>query len=1234
MPQRLPLDERLWPAQLAIWGLALYLVGLLAGALRDGTADGSRRWLIACAMVVGPAALVSLSLPWIPPHRLRRGLVLSLCLSLLLNLSLLVGSKYVRFAPPPQRAEVVAQVAPKPEPTPAPVFPLALERDANQRAEQPELAPVATGDPQLDPREHTRATRVAAPDPMQPREDSMPDTPPRPTTTSTMMREQLADTVPRRAELEGTLSRQSLPAEPDVPETIAAPPAVPRPSADVSPDAARSDLDRQLAVQPVPPAQADPLTTSPSMPKTHRLQAAQIPREVAETDDSTAQSLQAGEALDRSELIQPRRLTTVPAIDSDLSEVPRVPLAEELQPSATARLTPQPTSPANFADQLHLPDATTNSIRLDVTAGVREPEPAADSPPVAADQSTTARQRARMAHVAPARVEVPAIPPEQPEVTERLDEAVPLTRQPSVATLEHPLIQLGDPQSAADPQPNLSSADDLRRNELSGTADAATGSAIKEIVSAVSRQPAAISQHRSITGPISAVDARVDLPRLAIRTPAGGTTPTPTRLPARQPDSLPGRGNLPETADRLATDSDDAGQPLSGLTDAVQRDNAGQRPEVVRPTGDGPNANRNLRGNLAASVDRAPSLPTDVERPEMSLPATQAGVAAAAASASSPGERRPATGAAAPSVADLPAPPGLPSATAAPGPRRASRIDIADQMPQRVAAESGLRPRTTSTGAIGPPQSTVGLPSSPVGSSPSGEPVAAASTAPGEVGIVAGSAGLRRRIDRGADGHRGVASELVPGVLPDVASASIPGDEGLQSPVPSVGRTGSRATRSLDVDLAAQAGPGGLLDDAGADVGLNSRQAQPENNQVTDSVGRFLRRPVGGRLLINSKVALPTRAFETRVNRRGDRSDGENGQPSARTEEAIERGLVYLAAQQRPDGSWSLDAAGDPPSGRDLDRLAIQSDAAATGLALLSFLGAGYHHRSDKYAPVVRDGLEFLITNQKRNGDLYIRMDAFSNESAWLYSHGIAAIALCEAYGMTQDPALREPAQLAVDFIVSSQHPERGGWRYSPGVGSDTSVSGWMVMALRSAELANLSVPGDTWQRVNVWLDLAKASADRPEIYRYNPLAPDSIAQSHGRRPTKSMTAVGLLMRMYTGWRRDDLQMKAGADYLLNNLPEVGSVRDPQRDTYYWYYATQVMFHMRGQYWDRWNGRLHELLTSSQLQTGPLAGSWDPLAPLPDRWASHAGRLYVTTLNLLSLEVYYRHLPIYEDTAR
>jgi hypothetical protein len=120
---------------------------------------------------------------------------------------------------------------------------------------------------------------------------------------------------------------------------------------------------------------------------------------------------------------------------------------------------------------------------------------------------------------------------------------------------------------------------------------------------------------------------------------------------------------------------------------------------------------------------------------------------------------------------------------------------------------------------------------------------------------------------------------------------------------------------------------------------------------------------------------------------------------------------------------------------------------------------------------------------------------------------------------------------------------------------------------------------------------------------------------------------------MYQGLSRDDAAMKSAAEYLLQYPPQMGTRRSPQRDAYYWYYATQVMFHMGGKYWESWNRELTPTLLDSQITTGPRAGSWDPLTPVPDRWSQHAGRLYVTTMNLLNLEVYYRHLPIYETAA-
>jgi hypothetical protein len=486
----------------------------------------------------------------------------------------------------------------------------------------------------------------------------------------------------------------------------------------------------------------------------------------------------------------------------------------------------------------------------------------------------------------------------------------------------------------------------------------------------------------------------------------------------------------------------------------------------------------------------------------------------------------------------------------------------------------------------------------------------------------------------GAPGRQAAAAQLsggstlvaaIPEVGPMSAVAQAEADHmlGGMGDVPMV----RQASDALAVNIEAPAGPGGVGAEFTPAVGINTRQARQESLNVQLRSARFVKTNVGGLPSVSTTAIEATGAFAARaVRNRGEQPGGGRGAPPPQTEEAIERGLAFLARYQLPDGGWSLQ--GFPEDAQ------LATDTAATALAVLAFQGAGFNHREHHYKDVVRGGLDFLVKSQKENGDLFVPLDDDSNRSVWLYSHSLAALALCEAYGMTQDPELKAPAQKALDFIIASQHPDRGGWRYSPGVGSDTSVTGWMMMALKSGELAGLSVPPATYEKIERWLDDSRQSPREPHLFRYNPYAPDTAEQRHGRAASKTMTAVGLLMRLYTGWRRDNANLAAGADFLQQNLPAIGTPRDPQRDTYYWYYGTQVMFHMGGEHWRAWNSRLHPLLTGTQLRAGPLAGSWDPKGPVPDRWGPHGGRLYVTTLNLLSLEVYYRHLPLYEDTAR
>ncbi len=386
----------------------------------------------------------------------------------------------------------------------------------------------------------------------------------------------------------------------------------------------------------------------------------------------------------------------------------------------------------------------------------------------------------------------------------------------------------------------------------------------------------------------------------------------------------------------------------------------------------------------------------------------------------------------------------------------------------------------------------------------------------------------------------------------------------------------------MQLSIDAPPGLGGVSLDAGVGP-LIARNipAAPDMSLPSIDMNRFSREPAGGPLAGGISGAVPKPAFQQRIDRLRMEEGGDDDPSGPQTELAIERGLEFLAKHQRPEGQWRL---------QDLDKdVLIRSDTAATGLCLLAFQGAGYTHKQYKYATTNDKAIKFLVERQQPNGDLYIPQDPASDQNAWLYSHGIATLALCEAYGMTQDPELKGPAQKAVNFMVNSQEPQKGGWRYRPNLGSDTSVTGWFMMALKSAQLAGLDVPQTTFDRMAKYVDASKASAQQPHLFRYNPFALDTVEQRHGLKPTHVMTSVGLLMRLYLGWKRDLPEMQAGTDFLLTYLPETGTPQATKRDTYYWYYATQVLFHMGGERWKKWNGRLRPLLLESQILEGEMA---------------------------------------------
>jgi hypothetical protein len=315
------------------------------------------------------------------------------------------------------------------------------------------------------------------------------------------------------------------------------------------------------------------------------------------------------------------------------------------------------------------------------------------------------------------------------------------------------------------------------------------------------------------------------------------------------------------------------------------------------------------------------------------------------------------------------------------------------------------------------------------------------------------------------------------------------------------------------------------------------------------------------------------------------------------SEAAVGRGLDFIQNHQSPRGSWSFGHFHEHGKCNCTGQ-ANHDDVAATALCLMPYLGAGHTHKNaSKYTKNVENGIRYLILTQNREGEFHPLM----------YSHALATMALCEAYGLTNDVALRGPAQRALDYLVDAQSKE-GGWRYArKQVGYDTSVGGWALMALKSGQMAGLRVPPEAMNRAKKWLDDAGT--------------PDGAAYGYTTRGEGvNTTAVGLLCREYLGWGPRNPGLQAGIQRLQVWKPQPANM-------YFSYYATQVMHHAGGPAWDTWNPVMRDGLIVAQDQgTDPQhphhKGSWH-------HKGSYAGRLMDTSLSILTLEVYYRHLPLY-----
>jgi hypothetical protein len=325
---------------------------------------------------------------------------------------------------------------------------------------------------------------------------------------------------------------------------------------------------------------------------------------------------------------------------------------------------------------------------------------------------------------------------------------------------------------------------------------------------------------------------------------------------------------------------------------------------------------------------------------------------------------------------------------------------------------------------------------------------------------------------------------------------------------------------------------------------------------------------------------------------RGAENAPTEGEMTAASDLAVQRGLAWLATQQNPDGSFG--------GGRYGRHVGI------TGLACLAFLADGHMPGRGGFGHVVEKGLDFVLANVTETG-----LVAADTSHGPMYGHGFATLFLGEVYGMTaggpdtaQSARVHDALVKAVRLIVQSQNPD-GGWRYNPvPYDADISVTICEIMALRSARNAGIETPKETIDRA---VEYVRRCQNPDGGFKYQ-------LTSGGSAWPRS--AAGVASLYYAGIYEDDA-ISEGLEYLERTA--FPGQRRAQGAHYFYghYYAVQTMYLAGGEHWGAWWPAIREELLELQNPDG----SWSD---------NHAGSAYGTAMALIILQMPKRYLPIFQ----
>lgn len=339
----------------------------------------------------------------------------------------------------------------------------------------------------------------------------------------------------------------------------------------------------------------------------------------------------------------------------------------------------------------------------------------------------------------------------------------------------------------------------------------------------------------------------------------------------------------------------------------------------------------------------------------------------------------------------------------------------------------------------------------------------------------------------------------------------------------------------------------------------------------------------------------------------------------------VSSGLEWLVNHQDEDGRWDCDqyVKHENPSSELCDGCGnAVHDVGVTALALLAFLGDGNTMDQGKHAEPVRKAVQWLCKEQDPKSGIF-----GSNRSHdFIYCHAIATYAICEAFGLSKNEALRAPAQSGIDYLEFHRN-DAAVWRYQPNDGdNDTSVTGWCISAYVTAEAFGLKVDKGALKLAGAWMRLISDDSGRHGYSsKGEPSArkPGDHASLYPVEVSEAITAEGLFSRCLLDPAALKDPVAIAAARRLAKLPPAWRPREGRVDMYYWYFGAHAMFQVGGSAWADWQKRLEVAAASQHADPRKpnLFGSWDPVCV----WGEDGGRIYSTAMMILALEAEYRY---------